>query len=48
VPLEDPRFVPALSEALEAYRSFVGATKISWPRTKAGRDIAGALRRLAA
>jgi len=45
VPMEDPRFIPALREALEAYRSFVGATKIAWPRTRPGRDIAGALRR---
>ena len=45
-PLEDPRFIPALREALEAYRSFVGATKVIWPRTRPGRDIAGALRRL--
>ena len=46
-PMEDPRFVPALCDALEAYRSFVGATKVSWPRTRPGRDLAGALRRLA-
>lgn len=45
VPMEDPRFIPALRGALEAYRSFVGATKVAWPRTRPGRDIAGALRR---
>ncbi len=44
-PMEDPRFIPALREALDAYRSFVGATKIAWPRTRPGRDVAGALRR---
>lgn len=44
-PMEDPRFIPALRQALDAYRSFVGATKIAWPRTRPGRDIAGALRR---
>ena len=44
-PMEDPRFIPALREALDAYRSFVGATKLAWPRTRPGRDIAGALRR---
>ena len=48
VPMEDPRFIPALSEAVDAYRSFVGATKVVWPRTRVGRAIAGALRRLAA
>jgi uncharacterized protein YcaQ len=45
-PMEDPRFVPALRDALEAYRSFVGATSVSWPRTRPGRDLAAALRRL--
>jgi uncharacterized protein YcaQ len=45
-PMDDPRFIPALREALDAYRSFVGATKVVWPRTRPGRDIAGALRRL--
>jgi len=44
-PMEDPRFIPALREALDAYRSFVGATRIVWPRTRPGRDVAGALRR---
>ena len=47
-PMEDPRFIPALGEAVEAYRSFVGATKVAWPRTRPGRDIAAALRRAAA
>ena len=47
-PLDDPRFVGALREAIEAYRSFVGAVKVTWPRTRPGRDIAGALRRPAA
>ena len=46
-PMEDPSFVAALCDALEAYRSFVGAKKVSWPRTRPGRDLAGALRRLA-
>ncbi|MEO8509748.1 MAG: crosslink repair DNA glycosylase YcaQ family protein [Chloroflexota bacterium] len=45
-PMDDPRFIPALREALDAYRSFVGATKVVWPRTRPGRDLAGALRRL--
>ncbi len=47
-PMETPAFIPALRDALEAYRSFVGAVKVSWPRTRLGREIAGALRRLAA
>jgi len=47
-PMEEPRFLAALGQAIEAYRSFVGATKVVWPRTRPARDIAGALRRLAA
>ena len=47
--MEAPGFVPALTEALRAYRSFVGATKVTWPRTRLGRDLARAtLRRLPA
>ncbi|MGZ8512036.1 MAG: winged helix-turn-helix domain-containing protein [Candidatus Limnocylindria bacterium] len=46
-PLEEPGFVAALSDALDAYRDFVGATKVTWPRTRAGREMAAALRRLA-
>jgi len=45
-PMDEPDFVPALSSALDAYRSFVGARSVTWPRTRPGRDIAGALRRL--
>lgn len=44
-PMEDPHFVPALADALDAYRTFVGATSVTWPRTRPGRDLAGALRR---
>jgi uncharacterized protein len=47
-PMDDPRFISALSEAIEAYRVFVGATKVVWPRSRPGRDIAGALRRRSA
>ena len=47
-PLDDERFVVALRGGIEAYRSFVGADKVTWPRTRPGRDVAGALRRLAA
>jgi hypothetical protein len=45
-PMEEPHFVPALAEALRAYRSFVGGRRLVWPRTRPGRDLAGALRRL--
>ena len=44
-PIESPGFIAALVDAIEAYRCFVGATKVSWPRTRPGRHIAGALRR---
>jgi uncharacterized protein YcaQ len=43
-PMEQPHFVAALAEALEAYRSFVGAKRVIWPRTRPGREIAKALR----
>jgi uncharacterized protein len=46
-PMEEPDFVPALSAALRAYRSFIGVRAETWPRTRPGRDLAGALRRLA-
>jgi uncharacterized protein YcaQ len=46
-PMEKPDFIPALATALDAYRRFVGARTVTWPRTKAGRDLAGALRRRA-
>ena len=44
-PLDAPGFIPALRDAIEAYRRFVGARTVSWPRTRPGRDLAGALRR---
>ena len=47
-PMETPGFIGAFADAVEAYRSFVGADTVTWPRTRPGRDIAGALRRLAA
>ena len=47
-PMEDRHFIPALREAIEAYRSFVGAVKVTWPRSGPGRDIAAALRRASA
>jgi uncharacterized protein YcaQ len=45
-PLEAPGFVSALAEALEAYRSFVGATRLAWPRTRRARELCAAFRRL--
>jgi uncharacterized protein len=45
--METPGFLAAFAEAVEAYRTFVGADRVSWPRTRAGRAIAGALRRVA-
>jgi len=44
-PMEEPHFIRALAEALRAYQAFIGATAISWPRTRVGRDLAGAVRR---
>ena len=44
-PMEEPHFVPALATALDAYRAFVGAGSVSWPRTRVGRDLADALKR---
>ncbi len=43
-PLEERGFVPALAAAVEAYRAFGGATKVTWPRTRAGRALAAAVR----
>ncbi|HEX2194140.1 MAG TPA: crosslink repair DNA glycosylase YcaQ family protein [Candidatus Limnocylindria bacterium] len=42
-PMEEPHFVPALSAALRDYTSFVGARSVTWPRTRIGRAVAGAL-----
>ena len=43
-PMEQPDFVPALAEALDAYTAFVGADEVRWPRTRVGRELAAALR----
>jgi hypothetical protein len=43
-PMAEPGFVPALAEALGAYQAFVGADAVSWPRSRAGRDLAAAVR----
>jgi uncharacterized protein YcaQ len=45
-PMEEPQFIPALAIALDAYSAFVGAMAVTWPRTRPGRDLASALRRL--
>jgi uncharacterized protein len=45
-PMEAPGFLPALRDAIEAYRFFVGARSITWPRSRRGRELAGALRHL--
>ena len=42
-PMETPSFIGALGEAVEAYRRFVGADTVNWPRTRAGRQVARAL-----
>lgn len=44
-PMAAPGFVPALQACLAAYTAFVGARRVTWPRTRPGRDLAGALRR---
>jgi hypothetical protein len=45
-PLEAEGFLPALRDALAAYRAFHGAGRVTFPRTRVGRAIAGALARL--
>lgn len=45
-PMSTTSFLTALRDALEDYRRFVGARRVTWPRTNPGRQIAGALRRL--
>ena len=43
-PLDDPRFVPALADALDAHRRFGGVRRVTLPRTARLRPIAAALR----
>jgi len=45
-PMEEPAFVPALAQALDAYCAFVGAKSVAWPATRPGREMAAALRRV--
>ncbi len=42
-PMQMPGFIDALREALAAYRSFIGARSVTWPRRNPGRRLAGAL-----
>jgi uncharacterized protein len=42
-PLASDGFVPALAEALAAYRAFHGATRVTFPRDRAARALAGAV-----
>ena len=44
-PVEESHFVAALVTALQAYRAFIGADAVSWPRTRQGRALARALER---
>ena len=39
-PMHEPAFLSALADALTAYRSFVGADALAWPKTRLGRDMA--------
>jgi uncharacterized protein YcaQ len=45
-PMEEPHFVPALADAVDAYLAFVGARTVEWPRSGAGREIGRQLGRL--
>jgi uncharacterized protein YcaQ len=45
-PMQSPAFVPALRDAMDDYRRFVGARSVTWPRSNPGRHLAGELRRL--
>jgi uncharacterized protein YcaQ len=44
-PMAEPNFLPALAEALRAYRSFVGADSIHWPSARSARALAQAVER---
>jgi hypothetical protein len=44
-PLAEPGFIPALGEALDAYRSFHRVRRVTFPRDRAARAIAGAIAR---
>lgn len=44
-PLAADGFVPAMAAALDAYRVFHGATRVTFPRDRAARALAGAVTR---
>jgi uncharacterized protein YcaQ len=44
-PLAEPGFVLALAAALDAYRAFHGATRVTFPRDRVSRALAGAVAR---
>jgi hypothetical protein len=44
-PLAADGFVPALAAALAAFRAFGGATRVTFPRDRSGRALAGAVAR---
>ncbi len=44
-PLAEDGFVAALAEALDAYRGFHGATRVTFPRDRVSRALAGAVAR---
>jgi uncharacterized protein YcaQ len=44
-PLAGDGFVAALAEALDAYRAFHGATRVTFPRDRVSRALAGAVAR---
>jgi len=44
-PLAEPGFVGALADALGAYRAFHGATRVTFPRDRVSRALAGAVAR---
>jgi uncharacterized protein YcaQ len=46
-PMDAPGFIGALRDAIAAYRCFVGATTVEWPRTRIGREIGRAIREAA-
>ncbi len=45
-PLAEPHFVEAFAEALRAFQRFIGATRVTWPRTRLARALAQAVRAL--
>jgi uncharacterized protein YcaQ len=44
-PMEAHGFIDALRDAIEAYRCFIGAATVEWPRTRIGRELGLALGR---